>query len=947
MTPAQWDKVTNIFHRAVELEGDDRIALLDRECAGDFELRHEVESLLNANSNADDFIENPAIDLKGLIPGDLPLAAGTSFGHYEILKSIGRGGMGEVYLALDTRLNRKVALKKLPDEYVTDPVFRTRFRNEARSAATLNHPNVATIYSIEELDGKPFITMEYVEGRTLDAMTPPAGLEIRSFLDWFIQLADALQHAHERGITHRDIKPGNMMVSTSGVPKILDFGLAQVGNPRFSSSRITDGLTEPGQIMGTPSYMSPEQAEGKDVDTRSDIFSFGVVMYEALTGVRPFAGGSHAELVSNLLKSEPPPVSDLRPEVPALISRLVSRCLAKRRRERLQQMQEAKTILTEARALLKKGASTPSLARRLYGEARGTNPLWRAGAVLATVVASIAAWYIFSAEARPQIYFENVSIRSLSQSHDVVFAQISPDGKSMAYNTIEKNQDRSLWIRRIDDRNALLLVPPKQQQYWGGLTISDDSSHVYFVTADPTARFGTLYRVSSLGGPVRKLVETVNDLGSLSPDGKRILFVRYGDPTSVLTASSEDGSDEKAIVSFPEGTVLRDPVFSLDGSSVFFIRMARKNGVEYWSLERINLANGRISVVIPEQQERIGEVALVGKSGDLIINAADAVTGASQLFYVSMPSGRITRVTNDLNTYFGVSVDRSGTQIVTAQRNFERRLLAGYSGDLPSLKAISTDINAYLRVDWTPDGRVVFDAVENNHPHIWIAGPDGSEIQQLTPSDSSDQYPVVSKDGRYIVFTSSRSGHNQIWRMNIDGSNQIWLARVDGVATNAQISHDNENVIFQWDGDGSRKLGRVSIEGGDVEELPLFGESHWALSPDGSKVGYSFWNDRENNWQVAVRALDGNAQETILDLSPYFIFKWNPDGSGFIYRDRRAIEFAHASIYEWKLGAATPVKIFSAEPDTVQDFAFSRDGKMAAAIVGKLNTDAVLLSKRP
>ncbi len=947
MTPEKWEKVTELFHSAMDLDAEDRSAFIERECAGDPELRQEVESLLAANTDAGNFIEEPAAQVAALADTGMTIPAGSMIAHYRIEKSIGRGGMGEVYLALDTRLNRQVALKKLPDLYSSDPAFLRRFRNEAQAAATLNHPNVATIYSVETFEEKPFITMEYVDGKTLDAATPASGLDIRKFLEYFIQLAGALQHAHEKGITHRDLKPGNIMITSGGVPKILDFGLAQSSGAALSKSGFSAGITAPGQVIGTPSYMSPEQAEGKDVDHRSDIFSFGVVMYEALTGLRPFTGDSHAEVVSNLLKSDPVPIREIRPEVPSLIVRLVNRCLIKRRRDRLQQMQEVRTILAEARAVLKAGTSTLSLGRRLYGEAKSVNPLWRFALVFAIILASFVAWYFFPRDVQPPIYFENISIRSLSQSHNVVFAQISPDGRSLAYNTIEPNQDRSLWIRRIDDRNALLLVPPQPHQYWGGLTISDDTSQIFFITAGATSRHGTMYRVSSLGGPVRKLVDTVNDLGSLSPDGKRILYVRYGEPTSILTANSDDGGDERPILSFPEGVILRDPQFSPDGSYVYFIKMERKDGVEYWSLNHVDIRSGAQAVVIPDQRERIAEIAFVGRSNALIMNAADPITNATQLFYVSLPDGKLTRVTNDLNSYFGVSVDRAGTQIVSAQRYFEKRLWTGDAGGTVEMKAIAPEINAYLNVDWTPDGRLVFDAVENNRPHIWIAAADGSGLMQLTPNDSTDEDPAVSKDGRYIVFTSSRNGHKQVWRMNIDGRNQMWLAQVEGVTSNPHISPDGVHVIFVWDREGSRSLGRVPIEGGNIEEMPLFGDSHWSIAADGSRVAYTIWNDQQNISQVAIRRFDSDRPDTVLDLSPYAILKWKPDGSGLVYRDRRAVEFAHSTIMEWNFEAASPTQIFSAEPDTIQDFSFSPDGKKAAAIVGKLITDAVLLSKRP
>ncbi len=946
MTPDQWEKVSEIFHQAVELEGAERASLIKRECSGDIELRREVESLLSAHTDADGFIEQPVADLSSLSTDEMPSLAGTTFGHYKVENSIGRGGMGEVYRALDTKLNRKVALKKLPDEFVTDPSFLKRFQHEAQAAATLNHPNVATIYSVEEFEGKPFITMEYVDGKTLEAVTPGAGLDLRVFLDWFIQLSGALRHAHERGITHRDIKPGNIMVTANGIPKILDFGLAQTSRGNYSVNGISDSLTEPGRIMGTPSYMSPEQAEGKEIDHRSDIFSFGVVMYEALTGIRPFTGDSNAELVSNLLKEDPPLVSEIRSEVPSLIARLVARCLAKQRNDRLQNMQEVRTILAEARAVLRAGTSTLSFGRRLYGEASTGSALWRAAAAFVVILASFAGWYFFPRENRSPFTFENLSIRRLSQSQNVVYAHISPDGKSVAYNTIEVNEDRSMWIRRIDDRNALRLVGPQPVQYWGGLEISADGGQIYYITADRLARHGTLYRISSLGGTPRKLVETVNDLGSLSRDGKRILFVRYGEAVSILSANAEDGSGEQVHATVPNGSILRDPQFSPDGRSIFYIKLERIDGVEFWSLVTRPVEGGDEVVVLPAQRERLSEIAFTDDPNSLLLNSAEPETNRFQLSYVSLPDGKLTRITNDLNSYFGVSVDRKGNNIVSAQRYQEKRIWVGDLSDLSNMRAVSPEANAYLKVDWTPDGRIVFDAADNNRPHIWICDDDGQNCQQLTPNGSDDSQPAVSRDGQYVVFTSTRGGFNQVWRMNIDGSNQVLLANVEGLSSDPRFAPDGNTVIFHWVQGTRRMLGKVPVEGGPSVEMPLYGDSHWTLSPDGAMVAYTVWDDKDERSKVAIRPVDADQPITYLNVAPTHILKWRYDGNALIYKERQAGDQPHATVMEWIVGSSEHRELISVEPEYVLDFTYSRDGKKAAIIRGKLITDAILLSRR-
>ncbi len=332
MTPERWEHITNIYTAALELQSEERIAFLDEICLGDDTLRLEIESLLKANSEAGDFIAKPAIrNISAQSATNVERClVGQILGHYRVISRIGSGGMGDVYLAEDSKLGRKVALKTLPNECRNEVVLQ-RFKNEARAAATLNHPNIATLYSVEEAEDYLFLTMEYIEGNPLSEIIPIGGLDVKVLLKYFIAIAEALAHSHEKGIIHRDIKPGNIVITGEGVPKILDFGLARIDRNMVSDKVSTLKMTQPGQVMGTPSYMSPEQAEGKDIDLRTDIFSLGVVIFEAITGERPFTGDSYPTIVSNLLKTEPPSVSELKPETPYLLARLTSRCLSKSR----------------------------------------------------------------------------------------------------------------------------------------------------------------------------------------------------------------------------------------------------------------------------------------------------------------------------------------------------------------------------------------------------------------------------------------------------------------------------------------------------------------------------------------------------------------------------------------------------------------------------------------
>jgi eukaryotic-like serine/threonine-protein kinase len=946
MTPERWEKVSELFHAAAELHPAERDQFLTVACGGDRELRTEVESLLAAESQAGDFIANPIFPESVSAQDETEPWSyiGGELGHYRIERSIGSGGMGDVYLATDTRLNRRVAIKTLPTALAKSPAFLKRFRNEAQAAANLNHPNVATIFSVEEIDGRPIITMEYVEGKVLSEVTPSGGLDLRTFLDWFVPISDALCHAHERGIVHRDIKPGNIMITSDGIPKVLDFGLAQM---EFKAGDVTEfSITQPGQIVGTPSYMSPEQAQGKDVDERSDIFSFGVVMFEALTGERPFKGGSNAEVVSNVLKSDPPSISGIRPELPAVLEKLIDRCLVKSPRGRIQKMSDVNSILSDLWVTLTRGTGRDSSLRRLYREFNPASPRWMIAAGFLILVAAVGAWMYFSPrQVISPVRFADLTFKKLSQANNIVYAHITPDGRSIIYNAIDEEDRRSLWVRLIDDRNALELVPPQRVQYWGGMAISADSSQIYYITADWAARFGTLYRISALGGSPRKLIDGVNDLGSLSHDGNRIYFVRYGETIDILSAKAADGSDEQVIHSVEPGNVVRDPQLSADGAQLFFSKVENVGLNELWSLIEIPAGGGPERVVIQPQKQRINDIAVLRDGRGIIINQEDQFSNLNQLFFVDTSSGSRTRITNDLSSYFGVSVSADGNSIVTAERRTANHVVVGEASDPASFRTLTSEPTAYRNVQWSNTGRIVYDAADSNVPHIWSVLPDGTDAQQLTPNDSSDHQPVVSPDGSVIVFTSDRSGERKVWRMNADGSTPMLLTALDGQASDPRITPDGGSVIFKWRRGNSESLGRVPINGGDPVELPMYGETYWAYSHDGTRVAYALREDLRQPSRVAVRRLIEPEPYQILEISPIHIFKWDSKDTGLIFRDRQFGRDPFSTVWFIDLGNMEKKVIYDGKSDTVLDLSFSPDGKRIAVVQGKLITDAVMLTK--
>ncbi len=954
MKQEDWERISEVFHAASELDISQRAAFLDRECRSDEVLRREVESLLAAEADAGDFITEPAV---GSFLSDEPDARampGEMIGRFRIVKRIGSGGMGEVYHAVDTSLDRDVALKTLPVSFESDPAFKKRFETEAKAAATLHHPNVATVFSIEEIGSKQYIAMELVIGRTLDTATASGPLSLNTFLDWFLPITSALELAHSKGVIHRDVKPGNIMIGEDDVPKVLDFGLARIEPPPGSSSASLH-VTNPGQLIGTPSYMSPEQAEGKSVDTRSDIFSLGVVMYEALSGQKPFAGDSYLDIIRNITTASPTPISTLRPDLPQPLVALVEKCLAKKPSARFRSMTEVRSVLEAVRSGAFPPPSVDSFVRRFYSEARGPSWLWLAGAAAIVLIASVGAWYLVSRGSTSSKYsVDRMSMRKLSQSNDVALSVISPDGRSIAYVTYESDDSRALWFRRVSESTSVNILPSQEVHFWD-IGFSGDGESVYYITAPRYGTHGNLFRIPALGGQPRKIAEKVNHLGNLSPDGKRILFVRYGDPapassvnvtdSKLIAANAEDGSEEQVIRVHTGETVIRKPRYSSDGRSVYYIRRSF-DGTESWAIVALDTASGNEREIV-EGSDRIENFAVLAKGEGLLVNSEDANSRRRQLFYVAINGGELTRVTNDLNSYSGVSVDSEGRNIVSVQRIHESRLWVGDSSDPRSMKPLSREPFGHQSVDWTIDGKLVFDVIENNRLSIWTSDTDGSNPTQLTPQDSDNSSPRVSGDGQYIVFTSKRSGANQIWRMKIDGSEPRLLADVRGITQSPVFAADGRTVVFRWYNEGSPPMGQVSIDGGAVtglDYLPKAFTYYWAMSPDGKYVAYTSGGEADDPMKIVVRPADLSPPIHEFAVRPTWIMKWSPDSRSLIYQDAQVPEMPSSKVFKIDLSAAKPSLFLTSGSDSVIDLAYSTDASRIAAVRLTVVTDSVMLS---
>ncbi len=1001
MNPKRWQQIEQLYHSAMERDAAQRTAYLNEVCVNDQELRGAVVALLSADKKAENFLSTPAFELavkeqaEALAREPSLLITGQALNHYRVISRLGAGGMGEVWLAEDISLRRRVALKLLRAQFTTHEDRVRRFEQEARAASALNHPNIITVHEIGKSEAMHYLVTEFVDGQTLRECEANNELPLAQALDIAVQIAAALAAAHESGIIHRDIKPENVMIRPDGYVKVLDFGLAKLterkGGAKIERRGEDDPTlaqslsTETGTVMGTASYMSPEQARGLKVDARTDVFSLGILLYEMIAGNRPFTGETTMDVLSAILSREPAPLTTNKETVPDELQRIVSKMLRKAPDERYQTVRDLlvdlKSLKQEIEFQQKLGQSQPS-AHQSQTTSSGTttgsfesikstieNPTAQATrehdslklifreikrhrmgvtAILALLVVALATggYGIYrKLNSQQQKTFQNIKLDRLTSAGnsflDGAAPAISPNGQYAAYVNVEGSL-QSLWVKQIATGSVVQIAPPSNLEY-GGQTFSPDSNYIYYSVSDGKTTEATLFKVPSLGGAPVRILSDLTQAITFSPKGDKFAHVN-GTLTSLII-TDVDGNNARTLVKQIDDDNLSFPAWSPDGQTIVYVTSSTKNGSNLFA---VNVTDQSVQKIGSPSWSRVVGLGWMPEGKGIVISAVAKESGSFQLWAVSFPAGELVKMTNDLSSYEGVSVSSDGSRLLSSRHDRSVNLWVVPIGDSAAARQLSPENSASDGIDglaWTPDNKIVYTVRTQSGSDLWMVDANGSNQKQLTLNARRNMMPAISRDGRFIAFISNRTDKMRLWRMDIDGGNLKQLTDDSGEALKPEWSIDGTRILYDSFRDKKLKIWQLPLLGEPPTQLSNITADGPTISADGKLLACKFGEGtKESPLRLAIFSMNGGEPLQQLHYpavtkSP--LFRWLPDGRSLAYLDAQDKVY---NLFSQALSGGEPKQLTDFKTDRIYYFALSPDGKQVAFARGRETADLVMLS---
>lgn len=879
---------------------------------------------------------------------------GSSVSHYRVIGPLGAGGMGEVYKAQDVTLERTVALKILPPDLVRNEERVRRFVQEAKSASSLNHPNIVTIHEIGQDGSIHYIAMELVDGSTLKRKIHEEQTDLRTLIQYLAQAADGLAKAHGAGIVHRDLKPENVMVTRDGFAKVLDFGLAKL-SVKKSASEATNEATEvrhatrEGAVMGTVAYMSPEQVQGRVVDPRSDIFSFGCILYEAATRRRPFDADSDVDVMHKILHDKPQPVDEINPAVPAEVRRMIRRCMAKDPDKRYQSMKdvaiELADIVEEFEELSASatsagsgsGAVVPVPAQRPVG--------WIIATVLGVllVAAGIYLWRGARTIAAPPAAFQSMKIQRLTSTAGFITdATISPDGKYLAYIVRDAAGKFGLWVRQIATGSDVQVVPPMKTGF-PGFAFSPDGNYLFYVNSEfeSGGGYSWLYQVPSLGGTPRKLLFDIDTAPAFSPDGKQVVFER-GEPgkkVNHLVVANIDGSGQRILMTRPELGGRITPSWSPDGKRVSSLRGEVAGGLHVAPVT-VDVATGKEQPIGSKRWRYISDMHWLPDGHELLIIAGTEEIRRPQIYLQPYPDGTPARVTNDTNIYGGLSLTADGNTFATIRFENTNEIRLTDPSDPTLGKELPRPATA-LDTGWVSvarNGAIVYQFGTDKGTDLAIL--DNPEAQPRVLTDTGNNFSAsITADGKTIVFTSRRIGDTpHVFAIDADGSNLRQLTRGSGEG-GAYISPDGQTIVYN---SIDSKLMKMNTAGGQATQLADRFNGGGAISPDGTKVVYGYIQHAVPRELIRIRVASLAGGPPLLDTEWQYggPYRWSSRNDGFTFMKRAD---GATNIFLQPLNGGAPVQITHFKKGYIGGYDWTADGKLVMTR-GDQRSEMILVS---